>query len=318
MQNAESIKHWLAKQRTNGINIQMPELLYYQNKTALIELAPRYAIQSKLAGSYLAKTKGRGMEFDEVRHYQPGDDIRAIDWRVTARTGKAHTKLFREEKERPVFILTDLSQSMRFGSQYLFKSLQAAHLAALIAWSTGKRGDRVGGLVINQDNHREIKPRARQKGVLHYLHALTELDVEQTTSKQFFADACARLRRLARPGSLIYLISDFYDLDDKSVQHLVSTSRHSELRAFQISDPLEHQLPDVSAPQLVSLTDGEKQQTLLLGEQKVSQRYFHHCENLFEHRRQLLAKAKCPVVEVTAAQPLEQQLKGITGANRAS
>lgn len=173
-------------------------------------------MQAKLAGSYLAKTKGRGMEFDEARHYQPGDDIRAIDWRVTARTGKTHTKLFREEKERPVFVLTDLSSSMHFGTQLLFKSVQAAHLTALIAWSAQQRGDRIGGLVFNSVGHREYKPQTRHKAVLSLLHGVTTLHADNTanTSQDVsFSDACARLRRLARPGSMVFLLSDFQQMD---------------------------------------------------------------------------------------------------------
>ena len=91
---------------SDGINVSMEELIQYQNKASLIDLAPRKSLHNKMSGTYLARSKGRGMEFDEVRHYQTGDDIRAIDWRVTARTGKTHTKLFREEVERPVLILS--------------------------------------------------------------------------------------------------------------------------------------------------------------------------------------------------------------------
>ena len=98
-----------------------------------------------LAGLLTSNFQGRGIDFSEVRVYQPGDDVRTIDWRVTARTQKAHTKLFQEEKERPVLILTDQSRSMFFGSQVTFKSVQAARLAALIAWTMLNRGDRVGG-----------------------------------------------------------------------------------------------------------------------------------------------------------------------------
>jgi uncharacterized protein (DUF58 family) len=165
------------------------------------------------------------MEFDEVRHYQTGDDIRAIDWRVTARTGKTHTKLFREELERPVLIATDLSASMHFGSQLLFKSVQAAHLASLVAWHAKNRGDRLGGIVFNQHEHLELKPRSRKEGVLHYLHALTAMhhtqhksqyELQQNTvneqittnefnslNERYFIENCARIRQIAKPGALV-------------------------------------------------------------------------------------------------------------------
>ena len=116
-----------------------------------------------MSGGYLSRQKGRGMEFDEARHYLPGDDIRAIDWRVTARTGKTHTKIYREERERPVFILCDLTASMQFGSQLLLKSVQAAHIAALLSWAAAARGDKVGALIFNDGMHRECKPLSRQR-----------------------------------------------------------------------------------------------------------------------------------------------------------
>ena len=118
----------LALLQTNGVNLSTAELLRYQQLAKLFSLAPKRSPQARLAGSYLTKHKGRGMEFDEARHYQPGDDIRAIDWRVTARTGKTHTKIYREERERPVFLFCDFSPSMMFGTRLLTKSMQVAHI----------------------------------------------------------------------------------------------------------------------------------------------------------------------------------------------
>lgn len=179
----DNVQSLLTGLYSNGIHLSMQELLQYQNKSRLIDLAGKKNIQGKQAGNYLSRSKGRGMEFDEVRHYQTGDDVRAIDWRVTARTGKTHTKLFREEIERPVLIATDLSQTMHFGSKLLFKSVQASHLAALVAWHTKNRGDRLGGLVFRDEQHIELKPRSRKAGVLHYLHALTTLNNQTVTPK---------------------------------------------------------------------------------------------------------------------------------------
>ena len=224
----------LAGLYSNGIDLSMQELLQYQNKSRLIDLAGKKNIQGKQAGNYLSRSKGRGMEFDEVRHYQTGDDVRAIDWRVTARTGTTHTKLFREEIERPVLVATDLSQNMHFGSKLLFKSVQGAHLAALIAWHAKIRGDRLGGLVFCDEQHIELKPRSRKAGVLHYLHALTTLNnqkkrsaIETNESSQpketantrqnknhYFDQHFARLKHIAKPGYLVYLITNVNELLD--------------------------------------------------------------------------------------------------------
>lgn len=311
----EDVATWLQRHHADGASLNIKELLYYQNRSSLLDLSPGKTVQAKLAGTYLAKTKGRGMEFDEARHYQPGDDIRAIDWRVTARTGKTHTKLYREEKERPVFILADLSASMYFGTQLLFKSVQVAHFASLIAWSAANRGDRVGGLVFNQHAHREFKPMTRQKAVLSLLHGLVQLHEPAAGDKDpaVFEQACARLRRLARPGSLVILLSDFSYLSEMARQHLSQLSRHCELIAHPISDPFELELPTVTVPQQVSLTDGDTTQLLTLGEKTTESHYREQHRDAFDARIQQLRKCRARVVPFSAGLSLEEQLRTMRG-----
>lgn len=257
------------------------------------------------------------MEFDEARHYQAGDDIRAIDWRVTARTGKTHTKIYREEKERPVFVLVDLSNSMYFGSQFLFKSVQAAHLAALVAWSAQKRGDRIGGLIFNQQQHLEFKPMTRQKAVLSLLHGLLQLHkpqqqqpAAQGSEQANFSNACARLRRLAHPGSLVVLISDFQHIDDSAKSHISRISRHCEVVCYPVSDPFEHQLPQVSGVQPLLVTDGTQQAHINLGEKRTMQEYATLHRARFDRIYALLEHGHCKLCPISAALPLQQQLQG--------
>ncbi|MGK0383145.1 MAG: hypothetical protein ACI8QG_002916 [Flavobacteriales bacterium] len=315
----QDIVKWLSKYQSDGVNLGIKELIHYQGKTALLNLSPRKTVQAKLAGAYLAKTKGRGMEFDEARHYQAGDDIRAIDWRVTARTGKTHTKLYREEKERPVFILTDLSSSMQFGTQFLFKSVQAAHLSALIAWSARKRGDRIGGLVFNQYQHLECKPFTRQKAVLSLLNSMIKMQQGSQTSKQeqeqiSLANACARLRRLAHPGSLIFILSDFSQLDELAIQHIAQLSKHCEVIAHPISDPFEHQLPKVNLSQRVTLSDGLNRQQIVLGEKDTEVQYSNQHQAYFDKIENTLKQCKAQVFPIDAGQPLELQLARFSGS----
>lgn len=338
-------QHQLASIQSNGIELAMPELLHYQNKTALIDLSARKNIHGQMSGNYLARSKGRGMEFDEVRHYQTGDDIRAIDWRVTARTGKTHTKLFREELERPVHIATDLSASMHFGTQLLFKSVQAAHLASLVAWHAKNRGDRLGGIVFNQHQHIELKPRSRKEGVLHYLHALTAIHNAQHQaqygtanndnndlnippladnndfSANYFSTNCARIRQVAKPGALVYLITDAQQLkithtspqhiaqQQDALRHLTQLSQHCELVVCLITDPLEQALPASTAKLNVTLTDGHTRQQLTLGDNHTAKSYQKQAQQQFEHCSQLLSKAGARVITYSAGQTLEQQLK---------
>lgn len=157
----------------NGAFLSIEELLYYKSQTAKW-LPPAKSLWSQLSGSHQSRSKGRGMNFSEVRQYQAGDDIRSIDWRVTARTGKAHTKLFEEEREQPVILLIDLSSQMRFGSSLLLKSVQAAHMASLIGWLTVQAGDRLGSVISTGNEIVDVKPMARAKGVLSVIEAIID------------------------------------------------------------------------------------------------------------------------------------------------
>lgn len=215
-----------------------------------------------LAGLLTSKFQGRGIDFSEVRVYQPGDDVRTIDWRVTARTKTPHTKLFQEEKERPVLILTDQSSSMYFGSQVAFKSVLAARTAALVAWTMLERGDRVGGIVFSELSHREVRPRRNKHAVLRLLnelhdfnHALSKNIPADKASPTYFTDALANLRRVAKHGSVIFIISDFTALGEDARVHFQPLARHNEVVGIHVSDPLEQELP---APDLYSITDGTR------------------------------------------------------------
>jgi uncharacterized protein (DUF58 family) len=288
-------------------------LLKYQHHTYVLDLAPQQVIQSKLAGSYLARSKGRGMEFDEVRHYQLGDDVRTIDWRVTARTGKVHTKLFREEKERPVFVLTDLSPSMHFGSVLLTKAVQAAHLAALVGWHARERGDKFGGILFNGQQIRELKPASRSVSVLRYLQQLIDLNnkpVAPELQSIGLADAVGQLRRLVRPGSLVYVISDFSALDANVMRHLQSMRMHNEIRLCQISDPLELQIPATASGQLALQTNAAVLQ-LDLTPAALKQRYAVQQQQQQTERIQFWRSLGLRHMQISNASSLRSQLVAI-------
>ncbi|MBD1584483.1 DUF58 domain-containing protein [Pseudoalteromonas sp. S16_S37] len=311
-----SSQAWLEQCHSNGAQLGLKELLYYKPKANLLSLKPKARIKSAQAGQYLAPHKGRGMEFAEVRQYQYGDDIRAIDWRVTARTGEAHTKLYQEEKERPVFVFTDLSNSMLFGSQLLLKSVQAAHLSALVAWSACQRGDRLGGIVFNEHGHHELKPTARDKGVLALCHQLCDIHqqalfnrdqvIEQHHSENRFADNLKRLTHLAKPSSLIYVISDFTNLNDASFKQLERLARHCELIGCQISDPFEHQLP--AYREAIMVEAGSNAWTLPLMDKQFRAKFAKQAAEAFSNRLSRLKRAGMTMQSFSAATPLESQL----------
>jgi uncharacterized protein (DUF58 family) len=182
------------------------------------------------------------MEFDEARLYQPGDDIRSIDWRVTARTGKTYTKVFREERERPVFISVDDRLTMHFATRGVFKSVLAAKLAGLLAWAAEHHGDRIGGQLFSEHDCYELKPQNGRHAVLRFLNVLVK--PQKSVDKNFtLSQILARLNQHARPGSLVYIVSDFRGINDESETHIAKLARHCEVVLIFIYDPLESSLP---------------------------------------------------------------------------
>ena len=242
------------------------------------------ALQS---GGYVSRFKGRGMEFDETRLYQPGDDIRTIDWRVTARTGKPHTKVFREERERPVFISVDDRLTMRFATRGVFKSVLAAKLAGLLAWAAEYHGDRIGGQLFSEQECRELKPQNGRHAVLRFLNALVES--HKPTGQAFTLDqVLARLNQHARPGSLVYIISDFRGINDQAETHIAKLARHCEVVLIFIYDPLESNLPVKGR---YRFTDEVRDVVMDTGDQKRLSAYHQRFAERLQ-RLELLAKKR--------------------------
>lgn len=196
------------------------------------------------AGNWHTRIKGRGLDFSEVRQYQAGDDIRSIDWRVTAKTQKTHTRLFTQEKERPVILAADMRRSMFFGSQNCFKSVTCAGVLSALAWAALGEKDRVGGLIMGENDHLELRPKASRKTVLALINALADYsqklsspysDLPQQNLDQLFM----KLQRISRPGSAVYIASDFYDIETIAVGRLLQLARHCDVTLIFISDPLE-------------------------------------------------------------------------------
>ncbi len=187
------------------------------------------------------------MDYQESRAYQAGDDVRSMDWRITARTGEPHVKLYQEERERPVVLFLDLNPGMFFGSRGMLKSVAAARAATLIAWAAAARGDRVGAMLFN-DGHCALSPRGGKHGVLQLVRQLVahtdpRIGFEAQASPGRLNEALIRLRRVSRPGSLIVLMGDFYGIDGNSAGHLLRLRQHNDVVAMQIVDPLEEAPP---------------------------------------------------------------------------
>lgn len=233
--------------RPRGAVIRSAPLIATRFAARFLNVTAPSKTLAQLAGTRRATQRGRGVEFDEVRLYAAGDDVRAIDWRVTARSGEPHTKLFHEERERPVLVAVDLRSPMKFGSRYCFKSVLAAEVAALVLWSALDRGERVGGLVFDDNELRELRPQRSRKTVLRLIGELERMGAPLAAVPVMTAPLGAqlkRLRKVTRAGATVFVISDFHDLmTGDGVEGLTRLARHCQVIAVRVSDRLEHELP---------------------------------------------------------------------------
>jgi len=254
--------------------VGLADLLAIRYRASNLKQKPPPVLGSQ-GGNRLSKLRGRGIDFSEVRAYQPGDDIRTIDWRVTARKNKPHTKVFREERERLTLVVVDQTQSMFFGSQVRLKSVAAAEVAATAAWQALNHNDRVGGMIIGNDQVAIHKPYRSVKAVARLLADVARFNralaaaAGQADGKNLH-ESLARLRRLAHTNYRIYLISDFEPMGDHWRDTFRALARHNEVIAVRVYDPLEQELPPADR---YTVTDGLARWQFHTGNRALRQRY---------------------------------------------
>ncbi len=289
------------------VRVSLKSLIDLHHAAESLPLKPA-RIRALSGGEYRSPFKGRGMEFDEVRAYAQGDDVRTLDWRVMARTGHPHTKLYREERERPVLLFVDMRSPMFFATQGAFKAVRAAQAAALLGWSAVQQGERLGGLVFSEQTHIELRPRRGKPPLLHLLQkvashpAWRDHDFVGAQQASALNQAITRLRSVAQPGSLIILISDFSGLNEQSRAQLAQLSRHNELLLVDVHDPMEKELPP---PGQYRLSDGENFMTLYTSDARLREEYQARFVRQQEALRQLCRRYRMTSLSLgTAEEPL--------------
>lgn len=266
-----------------GIELTVEELVAFRQSFAGVKRHHHQNIKTIQKGYRLSKIKGHGIDFDEVREYQFGDDIRSIDWKTTAKLQKTYSKTYKEERERPVFILVDFNPQMFFGTKYALKSVIAARLAVLIAYLAAHHQDRVGGVIYGY-SHIEVKPQANKAGIQGLIRALVH--IHNQSSKQSHYDngllsALMRIRRSIKPGSLLFVLSDFSSFDKQEQALASQIARHNDVVLSFIYDHLERYVPK---PGQYLVNDGKHHKLLSTYGQKIRARY----ENIFKEKQQKL------------------------------
>ncbi|MGA6096928.1 DUF58 domain-containing protein [Stutzerimonas marianensis] len=300
-----------------GIRISLAELIDMRHRIREVPLFSSPHRRSPLVGLHHSKLRGRGVDFDQVRIYQAGDDVRTIDWRVTARTQEPHTKLFHEERERPIYILVEQSSRLFFGSGSVFKSVLAAQAASLIGWAALSHNDRVGGLVFGRGDHHEIKPRRSKQSLLQLLDRLARanahLEADQLYDPDAFGMALRRAREVLRPGSLAVIVCDERTLGDAAEQQLTLLARHVDLLLIPVHDPLDRALP---AAGLLRFAQVGARLELDTHDAALRQAYRRQGEARHARWQHLADRLRLPLMPLDAHRDLIEQLREHLSAPR--
>ena len=299
-----------------GIYTSLKELVALQYKASGFSFLPKQPVHSILSGRHNSRLRGRGLNFEELRHYRAGDDIRTMDWKVTNRTGKPHVRVYSEERERPVLLLVDQRINMFFGSQLKMKSVIAAELAALSAWRVLSVGDRVGALIFNDTEIIETRPHRSRKTVMQILqnvmtlnHALKAEHAAGQNDEQLNL-ALREAERLSGHDYLIVIISDMSGWNDETVKRIKRLAQHNDVMASLVFDTLEKNLPDSSS---LVLSDGDKQIQVDSGKAGLNQLYTEHFESAVEYLQSELKKHGIPVIPMNTRDDVLSQIRDAIG-----
>ncbi|WP_299599373.1 DUF58 domain-containing protein [uncultured Microbulbifer sp.] len=246
------------------IHVDLAHLQALEGPAQSLNLLPRQPARSVLAGRHASRLRGRGLNFEELREYWPSDDVRAIDWKVTARTGEPHVRVYTEERDRPALIVVDQRMSMFFGTRHAMKSTTAAEAAALAAFAVLDQDDRVGGIVVRDDGLYTQRPKRNRRALTRFLSEIA------LANQQLHADAppadptsldtvLQAVANIARRDHLVLLISDFDVVGPATERLLSGIARHNDVILVPVVDPTGEAVPK----SLVSaISDGDLQATL--------------------------------------------------------
>ncbi|MBR7106123.1 MAG: DUF58 domain-containing protein [Opitutales bacterium] len=287
-------------------------------KVRQIEIRTNKHVSEALAGAYHSVFKGRGMDFEEAREYQAGDEIRSIDWNVTARTGKAHVKKYREERELTMMIVVDLSASGSFGSGNSSKREIAAELASTLAFSATRNNDKVGLALFTEGVEQILPPR---KGRQHILRMIRDVLIYEPQKRGTnIASALDEVNRVLKRKAIVVLISDFLQGPDGKIPNpddptksdvfkaLDITNRRHDLVCFEIVDPRETALPNLG---VITLEDSETGEIVSLntGSASVRKAYEQYNQNRLTEFKRALTRSKIDLLEVRTDKPFITPLR---------
>ncbi len=226
----------------------LDDLLELRHQAQTLGLSSHHLVNSSFSGLYSSVFRGQGLNFEEVREYAEGDDIRNMDWKVTARTGDPHLKVFREERERSIMLCVDQGPHMNFGTRGTFKSVQAARAAALLGWAANGLHDRVGGILFGKadQNQSYFRPTKDRRALWRLLKTLTDTVDESNGSEPYLlVDTLTKATRGVGTGGLIFVIADFNQPTQSLKKSLSQLCQHHSVVLIPVDDPADKELPDM-------------------------------------------------------------------------
>ncbi|MFJ2280209.1 DUF58 domain-containing protein [Pseudomonas sp. NPDC087803] len=298
------------------VYVSLAQLMALEFKARDLSFLARQPHGSILAGNHASRLRGRGLNFDELRRYQPGDDLRQLDWRASLRTGKPVVRTFTEERDRPALIVVDQRMSMFFGSQRSFKSALAAELAALAAWMVFNAGDRVGGLVFNDQRIDCIAPLRSRKRVEALLSRVAQQNQALNAANPDAEDedqldkALQRCLALAGHDHLICIVSDFAGAGERTLQLMRQLRAHNDVIALQVYDPLALKLPSDGR---LLITQGQLQVELAVEKRSVHQPLGDYLGGRLKDVATLLRRSQVPLMMFSTAEEAHAQLRAELG-----
>ena len=301
------------------VYVSLAHLVRLQHKATGYSFLPRQPIHSLLSGRYASRLRGRGLNFEELRKYQHGDDIRTMDWKVTARTRRPHVRVYTEERDRAVLLLVDHRIHMFFGSRERMKSVIAAEAGALGAWRGLGVGDRVGAIVFNDQSIEEIRPQRSKVTVMQILRTIERMNRElradspvQTNSGQLNA-VLRKAHRLAKHDTLVVLISDGQGIDDETTRLTAQLAEHNDVLCILVYDPLRES-PQPGSGRGVT-TDGRLQMELDLHDRRFMDRIAADYRRELKDIRKTLRKISAPLLPISTAEDVVMQIRRLIGTS---
>ncbi len=314
----EIIKNKKTPVNSLDVYIDLQTLIKLQFDIRGFSFLPKQPVQSLLTGRHRSKLRGRGLDFEEVRNYVPGDDVRMIDWKVTARTQVPHTKVYTEERERPVYIIVDQSSSMFFGSQKMMKSVTAAHSAALAMWKVLAVGDRVGGTVFNDKNLMEFTPKRNRRIVEKFISEIVTMNNELSVNslveqnKGMLNEVLIKSANKITHDYLVVIISDFQFADEITIKELRRISRHNDVMLVRIFDPMEKELPE---NELV-FSDGSNQLVFDGRTETLREKHNALFESKLNDLKESVQNYNITVLPINTVEPVVDQVRKLIGLQR--